>query len=415
MTLMGAAIGLTGRSVPFAFLIATLIVIGYALPYVLINSVARVKGGSYTIIGMLASPKLTGVQCFMNIIGNLGKGMYGISLASYFIDFFGVGDKKFIAIILVTLFYLVNVFGVDKMAKLQNVIVVFLCVALGVFVVSGIGRVQLDYFSSGFMPGGLMGLLEAGALLTNAVAGGAMVTSLSGEAKHPTRDIPLVIIISTLVVAVLYGFVAVVAAGVLPVSAVAGKNLSIVAREILSRPVYAFFMVAGAMFAIASTLNSSFAMGPRPLLQAVRDGWLPKWMGYVHPKYHTPVVLLTLLYIISVVTILSGLSIRTLANMSIICAGITLLIVCLAILRLPRVCPTGWKNSKFKCSKTTLTLIVVYATAAELFNIYLNLRQLSQPIFIGNIVMIIIAFAFAKLRYKHTHITPSYEENQGEA
>lgn len=54
MTLMGAAISLTGRSVPLAFLIAILIVVGYALPYVFICSTARVKGGTYTMIGMLA-------------------------------------------------------------------------------------------------------------------------------------------------------------------------------------------------------------------------------------------------------------------------------------------------------------------------------------------------------------------------
>lgn len=52
MTLLGSAIGLTGRSVPFAFLISTLIVIGYALPYILICSTARVKGGTYTMIGI---------------------------------------------------------------------------------------------------------------------------------------------------------------------------------------------------------------------------------------------------------------------------------------------------------------------------------------------------------------------------
>lgn len=54
-----------------------------------------------------------------------------------------------------------------------------------------------------------------------------IIVNLSAEAKKPTRDIPMVMIISTLCVAVIYGIVAVVAAGVLPVEQVAGENLSI--------------------------------------------------------------------------------------------------------------------------------------------------------------------------------------------
>ena len=392
MTLLGSAIALTGRSLPFSFLAATFIVVGYALPYVLICSAAHVKGGTYTMIGMLAGTRLTEIQCIMNILGNLGLGMYGLSLASYFISFFGFGNEKVVALTAVTIFYILNVFGIDKMAKVQNIIVLMLCVALGLFAVFGIGHVQPDYFENGFMPGGWMGLLQAGALMTNAVAGASMITALSGEAKKPTRDIPLVIIIATLSVAILYAVISVVAAGVLPVEQVAGENLSMVAEIVLSRPLYVFFMVFGAMFAIISTLNGQFATATRPPLQACRDGWFPEWMGYVHPKFRTPVVLLTMFYVISVVTIL---------------------ITCVAIVRLQKVCPTGWKNSKFRCSKTVLYLIAVYATGAELFNIYLNMRQLSAGMLTGNILMIIGAVIFAFARFKYTHITPSYEENMG--
>ena len=75
-----------------------------------------------------------------------------------------------------------------------------------------------------------------------------------------------------LCVAVIYGIVAVVAAGVLPVEQVAGENLSIVAKEILSGPVYVFFMFCGAGFALISTLNSQFAWAPKPIMQACDDG-----------------------------------------------------------------------------------------------------------------------------------------------
>ncbi|WP_297862424.1 amino acid permease [uncultured Acidaminococcus sp.] len=411
MTLMGAAISLTGRSVPLAFLIATLIVVGYALPYVFICSTARVKGGTYTMIGMLAGKKLTGVQCTMNILGNLGLGMYGLALASYIISLLGFGNQKLIAVLALTFVYILNVLGIDKMAKAQNLIVILLSVALGLFAAFGLIRIQPNYLAQDFMPNGWLGLFQAGALMTNAVAGASMITALSAEAKHPTRDIPIIIIGSTLAVAVLYALISIVAAGVLPVSQVAGKNLSVVAKVILPHPLFLFFMVCGAMFAILSTLNGQFASACRPALQACRDGWFPAFMGYVHPQFRTPVVLLTMYYLISVLTIVSGFKIRTLANLSIICTGITILITCLGVLRLPKVCPTGWAHSKFHCSMTVLKAIAFYSTIAEIFNIYMNITQLSTPILIGNIAAIIASFLFAQWRYPSTHITPSYVEN----
>jgi APA family basic amino acid/polyamine antiporter len=410
MTLLGSAIALTGRSIPFAFLISTFIVVGYALPYVLICSAARVKGGTYTMVGMLAGTRLTGVQAIMHVLGNLSLGMYGLSLASYFISFFGFGNQKVIAFVALTFCFVLNIFGIDKMAKVQNIIVLMLCIALGLFVAFGIVHVQPDYFKNGLFTGGIGGFLQAGGLLTYAVAGASTITALSAEAKNPTRDIPLVIVISTLAVAVFYAIIAFVAAGVLPVEQVAGKNLSVVAKIVLSKPLYAFFIVCGAMFAIMTHLNGQFAAATRPMLQACRDGWFPEKLGYIHPKYRTPIYLLAIFYAVSVITILTGWSIKTITNMSIICTGITILITCIAVIRLPKVCPQGWANSKFKCSKGVLIIIVIYATLAELFNIYLNASQLSSGILIGNIVMVGVAIIFMMVRYKYTHITPSFEE-----
>ena len=60
---------------------------------------------------------------------------------------------------------------------------------------------------------------------------------------------PFVIILSTVVVAVFYAFMAVVT-GVLPIGCGTGTALSLVAAEILPGPLYVFFLIGGAMFAL---------------------------------------------------------------------------------------------------------------------------------------------------------------------
>nr|WP_319510713.1 APC family permease [uncultured Draconibacterium sp.] len=410
MTLLGAAIALTGRSVPIAFIISAVLVVGFSIPKILICGAVCVRGGEYTMIAMLAGKRMAGIYTVVNALSNLSLAMFSLSFASYFISLFHFGDEKIIALILTTVFFVVNIIGVDVMAKFQNIIVILLCVALGVFAAFGVGHIQPDYLTSGFMTNGIGGLFQAGGLLTFAVGGGTVIANLSAEAKNPIRDIPLVMIVSTLAVALVYGAIGVVAAGVLPVEQVAGINLATVAENILSRPLYVFFIVCGAMFALISTLNAQFAWATKPILQGCDDGWLPQKLAYLHPKYKTPVVLLAILYVLAVVCIISGLSISILGNLCLILTTFAVAIICAFIWKLPQISPAGWEKSKFKSSKPMLTFILIFSTACAVFNIWLNVMQLSTTLIIGNVVLLIIAVIFAEMRLKHVDLSPSYEE-----
>ncbi len=411
MTLLGSAIGLTGRSVPFALIISAFLVIGYTLPMIIIPGTVRVRGGQYTLVGMLAGKKLTGVFIIIYIMSNIAMAMYAVSFAGYFIDFFGVGDPKVVAVGLLTIFFIINIVGVDVMAKFQNVIVVLLCLALASLGVFGVGRVQPDYLTNGFLTNGVLGLFKAGGLMTWALGGSYVLVNLSAEAKNPTRDIPLAMIISTVIVAAIYALVAVVASGVFPVEQVANQNLSIVAKEVLSTPVYSFFMVCGAMFALVSTLNAQYAWATKPILQACDDGWLPKKLAYLHPKFKTPVILLAILYVLGVVCVLTGWDVSILGNLALISSMIAFLLVSVFMGKLPEIAPEAWKKSKFHMNKGMLTLMVVYSSLASVFVIWLNAIQLSMPFIIGNIVIIVLAFVFSGVREKYVNMDISYEDN----
>lgn len=64
-------------------------------------------------------------------------------------------------------------------------------------------------------------------------------------------------ILSTAIVAIFYAFVGIVAACVLPLDKVAGVNISVVAKEVFPAPIYLFFVIGGAWFALLTTLNGS--------------------------------------------------------------------------------------------------------------------------------------------------------------
>lgn len=410
ITLLGEAMVMTGRSVPIAFLIAAVLTIFQFLPMLLISGTVRLRGGMYTQVAMLTGEKFAGAYIIMFIFTNLSLSMYAISFSSYFISLFGTGNERAVAFAVLTVFYVLNCFGIDKFAKVQKVIVVLLIASLGIFAAVGVGKIAPGYFEkSTFMTGGIAGLLQSGGLLTFAVSGAACMINFSAEAKNPTRDIPAVMVLSTFAVAVLYGVVAFVAAGVLPLEEVAGKNLAVTANEILPKGAYLFFIICGAGFALISPLNAQLAWAPKPIMQACDDGWLPQGLARLS-RYNTPIIILTILYGIGVVCIFTGLSVAILGNMCLVANGVITLMVNARVYKLPEVCPEAWEKSKFKVGKTAMTAITFLGTVGSVLAIVLNASTLNIKLKLLNLAVISGSFLFSFLRNRFSHAEISYEE-----
>ena len=411
MTLLGSTMLRTGRSLPLAFLIAFVIICCQYLPLLFIGGTVRVRGGSYTTAAMLAGKNFAGAYSIIYLFSNLSISMYALSFAEYLIPLMGFGNVQVVALIILTLFFLLNCFGIDKFAITQNIIVILLVVALGLLVVFGFKHgIDPNYFAEEtWMTGGVLGLFQAGGLLTFAVGGGNEIINLSAEAKNPTKDIPKVMIISTLIVSALYGVIAFVAAGVLPLDQVAGKNLSVVAQEVLPYGFYVFFVICGAGFALISTLNAKFAWAPKPTMQACDDGWFPAGLAKLS-RWNTPIVILTILYAIAVICIVTGLSIDIIGNMCQIANGFMNLMINWYLCRLPEVIPEEWNSSKFKVSNTTLRIIAMLGVLASALNIFLNASDLSPVLLALNAIVVIGAFVFAAVRGKHAKVVVSYEK-----
>ncbi len=414
MSLMGVAIALTGRSVPISFLMAAVVVLISSVPTIIVCSVVRLRGGNYTMAALLAGKHLAGFLLVVTVISNISLSMYALSFADYALAFVPMLPRKLIAFVILTLFYVVNLFGIDKMAKVQNLIVGTMCVALLAFVGFGIGKVSPDYLANDFMTNGVPGLVQAMAIVIFAVNGAYIVAGLSGEAKNPTRDIPTAIIVSTIAVAILYALIGIVASGVLPVADVAGKDLGLVAKEIMPPAVYVVFMVGGAMFALISTLNAQMASAPKAILQGCVDGWLPapEKIGYLHPKYKTPWVILTFFYVVGLLPIFFGLDIQQIASMVSMLTQMCAVLMNICIMRLPKILPEAWKRSKFHMATPLLAILVVLCAALGVFNIVALASTMEMYLIIGNVVMLIagMAYIILRLRSGKVQMEISYEE-----
>ena len=402
MSMMGVAIAMTGRSANLAFMLSAVFTMCTFFPSIFITSCIRMRGGMYTQMAIFAGDKFAGYYSVVYFITNMSLAMYALSFAEYALALLpSGGSEKVIALIVGTLFFILNYFGVDLMAKIQNLLVIVLVLSLAMFAVFGLPSVDLaNYFSNAdglFLSDGIPGFLTATAYLGFATGGATVILGVSAECKNPTKDIPFVIIVSTCAVAVLYGFVATVASGVLPTEQVMNQPLTLVAQQILPTPLYILFIVGGAMFALATTLNSQIMSCTKPVMQSCEDGWFPTSLATLS-KFKTPYKILIIYYIILVVPILLDLEIAQISSIVQILGYINNLIFTITAMKLPKMFPEAWEKSAFRVPTPVFNALMIVTCIAIVIQASFMLSSMTIQLIIFNVVVMAAGFIWAFYR-----------------
>ena len=402
MSMMGVAIAMTGRSANLAFMLSAVFTMCTFFPSIFITSCIRMRGGMYTQFAIFAGDKWAGYYSVVYFITNMSLAMYALSFAEYALALLPTGgNQKVIALIVGTLFFVLNYFGVDLMAKIQNLLVIVLVISLAMFAVFGLPQVDLAaYFSNAdglFLTDGIGGFLTAVAYLGFATGGATVILGVSAECKNPTKDIPFVIIVSTVSVAILYGLVATTASGVLPVPEVANQPLTLVAAEILPKPLYIFFIVGGAMFALATTLNSQIMSCTKPVMQSCEDGWFPQSLASLS-KYKTPWKILVIYYFILVVPILADLNIAQISSIVQILGYLNNLVLTITAMKLPKMFPEAWEKSQFHVPTPVFNTLMIITCAALLVQASFMLKSMTFQLIIFNVAVMAAGFIWAFYR-----------------
>jgi APA family basic amino acid/polyamine antiporter len=356
----GIAIGICGAALPIAYALAVVPVALFMLPIAFLGSAMPTVGGNYTYPSRLFSPIAAFMGLWIYAIGAfLGFfPLYAVTLIEYLKHFFpGINVPVFAALVL-TFFYVVNIFGVRFAAQVQGLMVLVMIGALIMYATVGLPHVDAVNFAV-IAPKGTLSIISAAALLTFPYMGANAIIELGGEIKRPERTIPVSLLISIPLVAVIYIFMSFVAVGVTGWEACADKSMIESARAFLSPGALNFFIIGGAILAIATTLNATFMWGTKSLMIVGKDGLLPEFLTRVNPRFGTPVYMLTGIWALSVVAVVSGIPIKSFAIYASIGGLVIFVPVMIASVMLRKKMPAVWKAAKFKVSGGVLTTCVV--------------------------------------------------------
>jgi APA family basic amino acid/polyamine antiporter len=254
------------------------------------------------------------------------------------------------AILIVLGIMVLLVIGVRESARFNAAMVSVKLAAVLFFIAVGVTYVKPENWTP-FMPYGFSGVMTGAAVVFFAYIGFDAVSTTAEEAKNPSRDLPIGIIMSLVVCTVLYLAVALILSGIIPViqyrsAAEALPGIAIrppaEATLFLNAPVaYALNVInqdwaaglvsAGAVAGITSVLLVMLMSQPRIFFAMSRDRLLPPGVSKVHPKFRTPYI--TTIITCVIVSVVAGfVPINILGEMTSIGTLFAFVVVSLAVI-----------------------------------------------------------------------------------
>lgn len=409
ITLTGIGIGMTGRSVFIAFAVCAVLFLISFRPLFIMSSVLPRMSAAYSYSKELITKEAGGLYVYIYFFGRITIAIFGISIAQYLASLIPALNNpvgmKVVAAGVLTLFYIINLFGIKNAAIVQNVLFVILVFSLLSFVIFGIGKVESNFFEQkAFFVNGFSGFYSAVSLLFFAVGGAYIITDFAPKIRNPEKVMTKVIYIVTIGVTILYMFIGIVASGVIPQAEAAYQSLVVTARIVYpNNLLFSIFIVGGALGALITTLNSSFVWYSSSLIQACKDGWLPKAWGKTN-KYEVPYILTTIFYILGLIPALLGMDLTVVSKIAVGMTILSILIPMAGILKLPEKYPEEWKQSVYskrypKWRLRTMVVITYLIMSTQVYALFAGNPATANVIILLYILGIGL-YLFFKSKYK---------------
>jgi len=284
--------GQLGASAPLAYLVCAVAMGLVALCFAEAGSRVDLTGGPYAYVEVAFGPLagfLTGSMLW--VVGTLALAAVATilvdSLAGLAPALGGRSARTLILLVAFATLAMVNIRGVRNGSRLNVVLTIAKLAPLLLLAVAGAFFIEPANFrtETRLEPAALA---RTSTLLIFAFAGIESALIPSGEIRNNERAVPRALLIAMLTVTGLYLLLQVVAQGILgpdlgtqttPLAEAAGRAFGPAGRTLL---------LVGAAVSMLGYVGGMILAVPRVLYAFGRDGFLPGWVGRVHPVYRTP-------------------------------------------------------------------------------------------------------------------------------
>jgi amino acid transporter len=407
-TILGISVSIVGFLAPFAIALGGLIALFAAYSYVKLGVYYKDEGATYAFFKrtypdshMAAS--FIGWYTIFGYISTLA--LYAYTFSSYSISGFEFANneliRKAIAISIIWIFALINLWSVKGMGKLEDIMVYTKLIILFIISLALIYFGNTDFhtftqtLAKDFEQSNTMNILIVASVTFVAYEGFQLVINAVKEMEDPDRNIPKAIYTAVILVALIYFIIAM------------GSVLAIPAEGLIKNKEYALasgaedimghwgrnLVIIGAVLATSSAISGTMFGSSRQMARIADDGYLPDTL--TRRKNHIPTAAIVAMSLTATLLILVG-GLRLILEFG----SITFLFVSLLMAL------ANFKIRKKTHSSTLFTLISILGlfTGATLIIFYEYQTQPEQLLFIVILYVILTlgAWSYAKIK-ANTH------------
>jgi basic amino acid/polyamine antiporter, APA family len=289
--LPGMAAEMSGPSLPFAYLVAGILMLPAILSIAELSAAMPRSGGPYFFVTRSLGPLLGMIGALGKFIQLLLKGAFAFVGVGIYLSVILEVPTQLVAVILMLLFTFINLLGVRQTATTEKVLVVILVIILTYFVISGItqifgSRINFEEQFQPMLPKGWRGFFTTVAFVFISFGGVAQVASVAEEVKDPARSFPKGILLSLAVSTFFYLAGTFIMISLISPEVLRGDHTPVVTatQQITSLPLPVHLVVIAALAAFASTGNAAILSASRYPLALARDKLIWSKFGKVNSK-----------------------------------------------------------------------------------------------------------------------------------
>lgn len=307
--LVGKVAGLAGTGTTMAFLLAMGAAAFTAFSYMELSSRYPVSASVSVYLHKAFGKRWLSVAIGLAMVGGgiascaaLAQGFAG------YLNSLVTLPVSLVSVLLIAILGALTIWGIGESAKTASLFTVV--EVIGLILVIWVGRSALGSVSANDVFAidpvvGLSGVVSGAFLAFYAFIGFEDLANVSEEAKNPSRNMPLAILISLVLATVLYMLIVIVSTKIVSPSELANS----------SAPLNLVYEKSGAQLngvlsyiGMAATLNGvivQIIMGSRILYGLANQGWLNRKLAIIHKTRKTPVIATLLVVALTILATLT--------------------------------------------------------------------------------------------------------------
>ncbi|PJZ55225.1 APC family permease [Leptospira adleri] len=313
--IVGASVG---RYLPWLYAVAAIPMFFAIAPVAALGTIFPACGGNYFYPSRFLSPLVAflGIWFFI-VTASLGQmPLFCIATAKFLESFFPESETT-LAFLILSFFYLLNLFGLRFVVWIQTSMVVLLVAGLLVFIGFSVPAYVPSLPSVSEFPGWKK-ILYGVSLLTFTYFGSNAIVEFGNETTNPGKNLFRAFFLAFPIVTILYIGVAYAVTGYIPkgTSLLSENPVTESAKILFPELIYSVLIIFCPVLALGTSINGLFLILTSSSEFVIQDGIFPEFLNRKFFFASSKPILLTLFYILSLFGLIGGWNLEILASYS---------------------------------------------------------------------------------------------------